>query len=71
MSAEPASPAPIYRGPIPAWAVAATPRRAIIRGMLVAFDVPGMILLASCCGFGALARDAGVSVGNAMLMMAT
>lgn len=42
-----------------------------VRGGAVALTVPGFILFASCCGFGALARDAGLSVVNAALMMAT
>jgi predicted branched-subunit amino acid permease len=35
----------------------------------VALQVPGLILLASAAGFGALARDSGLSLGNANLMM--
>ena len=42
-----------------------------MRGLGVALTVPGLILLASCFGFGALARDAGLSLFNAGLMMAT
>jgi predicted branched-subunit amino acid permease len=38
-------------------------------GLLVALSIPGFILFASAAGFGALARDAGLSLGNAALMM--
>ena len=48
-----------------------TRRSALARGIAVAFGVPGLILFASAAGFGALARDAGLSLGNANLMMAT
>jgi len=40
-------------------------------GLRVALSVPGLILLASSAGFGALANDAGMSLFNALLMMAT
>lgn len=40
-------------------------------GATVALTVPGIILFASCLGFGALARDAGLSLANSSLMMAT
>lgn len=43
----------------------------VLSGASVALTVPGIILFASCLGFGALARDAGLSLGNASLMMAT
>lgn len=47
-----------------------SPRRAFLRGMAVALTTPGVILFASAAGFGALARDAGFSVANAVYMMA-
>lgn len=53
----------------PAWVAGATPWLAFRRGLGVALTIPGVILLASCSGFGALARDAGFSLGNALLMM--
>lgn len=40
-------------------------------GMRVALSTPGIILLASSAGFGALAVDAGMSLFNALLMMGT
>lgn len=44
-------------------------RIAFARGLAVALTLPGLILLASCSGFGALARDAGLTLGNAVTMM--
>lgn len=44
-------------------------RRLFLRGLPVALSIPGFILFASAAGFGALARDAGISIGNAVLMM--
>lgn len=43
---------------------------ALFAGLASALTVPGMILFASAAGFGAFARDAGLSIGNANLMMA-
>lgn len=40
-------------------------------GLSVALSTPGVILLASSAGFGALANDAGLSLFNALLMMGT
>lgn len=40
-------------------------------GLSVALSTPGVILLASSGGFGALATDAGMSLFNALLMMGT
>ncbi len=48
----------------------ATDARAFRAGLAAALSIPGFILLASAAGFGALARDAGLSVGNANVMMA-
>ncbi|MBL8564463.1 MAG: AzlC family ABC transporter permease [Hyphomicrobiaceae bacterium] len=39
------------------------------KGLAVALEVPGLILLASAAGFGALARDAGLTVVDAVFMM--
>lgn len=47
----------------------ATDAQAFRAGLAVALSIPGFILLASAAGFGALARDAGLSVGNANIMM--
>ncbi len=41
-----------------------------IQGMRVALSTPGAILMASSGGFGALANDAGMSLFNAIFMMA-
>lgn len=38
-------------------------------GLLGAFGIPGLILFAGAAGFGALARDAGLSLFNAVFMM--
>ncbi len=46
-----------------------TRRDAYLRGLGAASNLPGLILMASCSGFGALARDAGLGLGNATLMM--
>ncbi|MDX2257579.1 MAG: AzlC family ABC transporter permease [Hyphomicrobiaceae bacterium] len=43
--------------------------RAFADGLLVTFSIPGLILVFSSAGFGALALDAGMSLGNAVLMM--
>jgi len=40
-----------------------------VRGCLVALTVPGFILSASSAGFGALARDGGLSLTHALVMM--
>lgn len=47
----------------------ATDASAFRAGLAVALSIPGLILFASAAGFGALARDAGLSIGNANLMM--
>jgi predicted branched-subunit amino acid permease len=54
----------------PAGATFAPRARTFLAGSRVAFSVPGLILCASAAGFGALARDGGLSVANALLMMA-
>lgn len=48
----------------------ATDAQAFRAGLAAAFSIPGLILFASAAGFGALARDAGLSIGNANVMMA-
>ncbi|MDX2289731.1 MAG: AzlC family ABC transporter permease [Hyphomicrobiaceae bacterium] len=45
------------------------PRRGFRHGLLVSLTVPGLILAFSSAGFGALALDAGMSLGNAVFMM--
>ena len=44
--------------------------RTFVNGLRVALSTPGAILLASAAGFGALANDAGMSLFNAIFMMA-
>ncbi|MGD9784839.1 MAG: AzlC family ABC transporter permease [Hyphomicrobiaceae bacterium] len=51
-----------------AW-LGATSRYAFWRGVAAALTVPGIILFASAAGFGALARDGGLSLGNSVFMM--
>lgn len=53
----------------PDWSIGAGKLAAFAHGLLAAARIPGLILFASAAGFGALARDAGVSLGNAVLMM--
>lgn len=45
------------------------PSRLFVRGLRFAFSTPGLILLASSAGFGALARDAGMTVFGSVFMM--
>jgi len=40
------------------------------QGLIGSLSIPGIILVAGAAGFGALARDAGLSLGNAVFMMA-
>lgn len=53
------------------WSRASSQRGAVLCGLYDCLSVPGLILLASSAGFGALARDAGFSLTNAVFMMAT
>ncbi len=46
-----------------------TPAKGFRDGLLVALSIPGLILAFSAAGFGALARDAGMSLGNSVFMM--
>ena len=43
-------------------------RHWFLRGVLAAFSVPGLILVSSFVGFAALAKDAGVTVAQAVFM---
>jgi predicted branched-subunit amino acid permease len=52
----------------PAWASAATPREAYLRGLATIASTPGYVLVATSIGFGALARDLGVSFGQAVFL---
>lgn len=49
----------------------ATQSQAVVAGLLGCFSVPALILLSSAAGFGALARDAGFTLYNAIFMMVT
>ena len=51
------------------WPAGLSRAAAFGRGLVVATRLPGVILMASCSGFGALARDAGLTLGNAVAMM--
>lgn len=42
---------------------------ALLAGLTGVFSVPGLILIAGAAGYGALARDAGMSLFNAIFMM--
>ena len=46
------------------------PSRLFLHGMRLAFSTPGLILLASSAGFGALAKDAGMTMFGSVFMMA-
>ena len=55
----------------PLWVNPGTGRwTSFIRGLLVAFSAPGWVLLATSLGFGALARDSGLSIELALLLTA-
>ncbi len=45
-------------------------RRLFVDGLRISLSTPGIILVGSSAGFGALANDAGMSAFNAMFMMA-
>lgn len=55
--------------PEDAWWRGASRATLFWRGLLAAWSIPGLILFASAGGFGALARDAGFSLANAVFMM--
>lgn len=42
---------------------------AFLAGLAGSFSIPGLILIAGAAGYGALARDAGLSLFNAVFMM--
>lgn len=47
-----------------------TRRDSFLRGLLVAFGVPGLVLFATSMGYGALARDSGFELAQALLITA-
>ncbi|MEO1205610.1 MAG: AzlC family ABC transporter permease [Pseudomonadota bacterium] len=55
----------------PRWAHVTTQGHAYRNGIFDCLSIPGFILLSTAAGFGALARDAGFSLLNAVTMMAT
>jgi predicted branched-subunit amino acid permease len=54
----------------PPWAAGATRLEAFLRGFPVMIETPGLVLLASAIGFGALARDSGFDLGQAVFITA-
>ncbi len=52
----------------PAWTKTATPRDAFVRGVVVMLSTPGFVLFATSIGFGALARDLGLSFAHAVFL---
>lgn len=54
----------------PPWALddLAGPRTAFTNGLMVAFEIPALILMATGAGFGALAHDGGVQFGHTAFM---
>lgn len=54
----------------PSWAADATRLDAFLRGYVVLRQTPGLVLLASAAGFGALARDSGFDLGHALFLTA-
>lgn len=54
----------------PGWASGATKRSAFLRGLRVAGSTPGAVLFATALGFGALARDVGVTFSETVLISA-
>lgn len=55
----------------PAWARDGTRVTAFLRGVIVALGTPGAILLFASTGFGALARDGGLTLAAALFLCAT
>lgn len=53
---------------VPPWAAEANCKTAFVRGMRVAFRVPGAVLFATSIGYGALARDGGFELAQALLI---
>lgn len=62
MSGAPGDPPP------PLWAVGASRRAALVRGVLDAPSIPVFVALATFIGFGALARDVGLDLGQAVFV---
>ncbi len=55
----------------PAWTASASRRTAYLRGLRIAWAAPGLVLLATSLGFGALARDLGFSLGHVVFISAS
>ena len=55
----------------PAWTVGATARQAFLRGLSGVLSVPVLVVSITFIGFGALARDAGLDLFQAVFVAAT
>lgn len=55
----------------PSWVNGATPKRAFLHGLLGARSVPVLVVAVTFVGFGALARDSGLDIFQAMFVTAT
>jgi predicted branched-subunit amino acid permease len=55
----------------PAWAASASQAQAFWRGTLIITTIPCVLLFGTAIGFGALARDVGLSLGNAAFISMT
>lgn len=52
----------------PAWSENATRAQSFWRGTLAAFGIPALVLFASTLGYGAFARDVGLTLGQALFL---
>jgi predicted branched-subunit amino acid permease len=55
----------------PAWTASASQAQAFWRGTLIIVTIPCLLLFGTAIGFGALARDVGLSLGNAAFVSMT
>ena len=66
------APEPTPEPPVqPDWAIGASRRTAFLRGLRIAGAAPGLVLLATSLGFGALARDLGFTLGHVVFIAAS
>ena len=63
----PAEPAPPADGH-PAWTRDASRRTAYLRGLRILYAAPGLVLLATSLGYGALARELGFTLGQTVFL---
>lgn len=54
----------------PAWTSTATPLMAFLRGLMIAATTPGIVLFSTALGYGALARDSGLTLGHTVFLSA-